>query len=52
MAAISRHRLERPIQPVIVNNQDFVAMKEEEPAFYAQVQRGIVLWREEDELGT
>jgi predicted nucleotidyltransferase len=50
MAAISHHRSERRIQPVIVNNQEFAAMKEREPAFYAQVQRGIVLWRGEDEL--
>jgi predicted nucleotidyltransferase len=50
MAAISHHRFERPIQPVIVNNQEFVVMKEAEPSFYAQVQRGIVLWRDQDEL--
>ena len=50
MAAISHHRFERLIQPVIVNNQEFVVMKEGEPGFYAQVQRGIVLWRDQDEL--
>jgi predicted nucleotidyltransferase len=50
MAVISRHRFERLIQPVIVNNQEFVAIKEEEPSFYAQVQRGTVLWRDQDEL--
>jgi predicted nucleotidyltransferase len=52
MAAVNHHRSERRIQPVVVNNQEFVAMKEGEPAFYAQVQRGIVLWRDEDELAT
>ncbi len=52
IAAISHHRSHRRIQPVVVNNQELAAMKEQEPAFYAQVQRGIVLWRVEDELAT
>jgi len=44
MAAISHCPLDRPIQPVVVNNQELAAMKQAEPAFYAQAQRGIVLW--------
>jgi len=49
MTAISHRRFDRPIQPVVMNNQELVAMKQEEPAFYAQVRRGIVLWEAMDE---
>jgi predicted nucleotidyltransferase len=52
MAVISHHGIDRPIQPVIVTNQELAALKANEPAFYAQVQRGIVLWTEENELAT
>ena len=52
MAAIGHFSSDRRIQPVVVSNQEFAAMKEREPAFYAQVQRGIVLWRVENELAT
>jgi hypothetical protein len=41
-----------PIQPVIANNQELAALKERDPAFYKQIQRGIVLWEANDELGT
>jgi predicted nucleotidyltransferase len=50
MALISHCRFDRPIQPVVMNNQELVALKQEEPAFYTQVQRGIVLWEAMDEL--
>jgi hypothetical protein len=50
MKIISRHSFKRPIQPVVLNNQELAAMKEQEAAFYVQVQRGIVLWKVEDEL--
>jgi DNA-binding transcriptional ArsR family regulator len=50
MKIISRHGFKRPIQPVVLNNQELAAMKEQEAAFYVQVQRGIVLWKVEDEL--
>jgi len=50
MAAVSHSDFDRPVQPIIVNNQELAAMKQAEPAFYAQVQRGIVLWETTDEL--
>ena len=50
MTAISHFRFDRPIQPVVVNGQELAAMKQEDPAFYAQVKRGIVLWETIDEL--
>ncbi len=50
MAVISHHHFERPVRPVIANSQELAAMKENEPAFYAQIQRGIVLWEAMDEL--
>lgn len=52
MAVISHRRLDRAIQPVVANNQEWAGMKQEEPAFYAQVQRGIVLWEAIDELAS
>ncbi|RLC67168.1 MAG: hypothetical protein DRI48_02995 [Chloroflexi bacterium] len=52
MAVISHCRLDRPIQPVVMNNQELAALKHEEPTFYAQVQRGIVLWETIDELAS
>jgi DNA-binding transcriptional ArsR family regulator len=50
MTAIRHCRFDRPIQSVVLNTQQMAAMKQEEPAFYAQVQRGIVLWEAMDEL--
>jgi hypothetical protein len=50
MTVISHCRFDRPIQPVVMNNQELAALKQEEPAFYAQVQRGIVLWEVTDQL--
>jgi DNA-binding transcriptional ArsR family regulator len=50
MAAIRRYHSGRPIQPVVVNTQGLIALKEREAAFYNQVQRGIVLWEAVDEL--
>lgn len=47
---IRQHSLDRAVQPVIVNSQELATLKEREPAFYAQVQRGIVLWESTDEL--
>jgi len=35
-----------------MNHQELATMKQEEPAFYAQVQRGIVLWEAMDELAS
>jgi hypothetical protein len=52
MAAIRHFRFARRIQPVVVNNQELAAMRQEEPAFYAQVKRGIVLWEAIDELAS
>jgi len=52
MAAISHCRFDRPTQPVVMNNQELVVMKQEESAFYAQVQRGIVLWEAMNELAS
>jgi hypothetical protein len=44
MAAISHCHFDQRTQPVVVNNQELAAMRQEKPAFYAQVKRGIVLW--------
>jgi len=52
MAVISHRRFDRPIQPLVMNHQELATMKQEEPAFYAQVQRGIVLWEAMDELAS
>ena len=50
MTAIRRSRFDQPIQPIIVSNQELAMLKDKEPAFYAQVQRGITLWEAIDEL--
>ena len=52
MTVVSHCHSERPIQPVVMNNQGLAALKQEEPAFYAQVQRGIVLWEAMNELAS
>jgi DNA-binding transcriptional ArsR family regulator len=52
MALISHNRLERPVQPVVVSNQELATLKQNDSAFYEQVQRGIVLWEAVDELAT
>ena len=50
MAEISHCHFDRQIQAVVVNNQELAKLKQEEPAFYMQVQRGIVLWETISEL--
>jgi hypothetical protein len=40
------------VQPVVVNSQELAAIKQEEPAFHAQVKRGIVLREAIDELAS
>jgi DNA-binding transcriptional ArsR family regulator len=50
--AIRHCRFDRPLQPVVMNNQEMAAMKQEDLAFYTQLQRGIVLWEAMDELAT
>ena len=50
--AIRHCRFDRPLQPVVKNNQEMAAMKQEDLAFYTQLQRGIVLWEAMDELAT
>ena len=49
LAAIRDHT-NRPIQSTVVDQQELVALKEREAAFYAQVQRGIALWEGTDGL--
>lgn len=48
IAMISQADLGRPVQPVIVNNQEFITMKENDHAFYDRVQQGIMLWDSEE----
>jgi DNA-binding transcriptional ArsR family regulator len=50
--AIRSLQVDWPIQPVVANNQELAALKEGDPAFYKQIQRGIVLWEANHELGT
>ena len=52
MKIISRYRMNLPIQPVVLNNQELVESKEKDAAFHAQVKRGIVIWEANNELGT
>jgi DNA-binding transcriptional ArsR family regulator len=52
MTLISHNRLERPVQPVIVSNQELATMKQHDRAFYDQVQQGMVLWETVDGLAT
>lgn len=52
IAIISRNNLDRPVQPVIISNQELATMKQNDRAFYEQVRQGIVLWEAGDELAT
>lgn len=49
LEALRHSEMGTRIQPVIVNSQELVALKEAEPAFYGQIQRGIRLWETGDE---
>jgi predicted nucleotidyltransferase len=51
ITALSQFSIGRRIQPMVVDNQELAALKEKETPFYAQVQKGIVLWEATDELG-
>jgi len=48
---VSSFFLGRTIQPVIVVPTQWFALREKEKVFYDEVDRGIVLWEESDELG-
>ena len=47
--ALRRSEMGARIQPVIVNSQELVELKEAEPAFYRQIQCGVHLWEMSDE---
>jgi len=51
MSVISRYQATLPIQPVILNNQEWVESKEKDATFYTQVKRGIAIWEADDEPG-
>lgn len=51
MKTIGRYGMKLPVQPVVMNNQELVEMKEKDAAFHAQVKRGMVVWEANDELG-
>ncbi len=48
---VGRYRMRLPVQPVVMNNQELVEMKEKDAAFHAQVKRGLALWEANNELG-
>jgi len=52
LEALRRFEMGARVQPVIVNSQELVALKEAEPAFYGQIQRGIRLWEMGDGQAT
>lgn len=52
MKIIGRYKMSLPVQPVVMNNQELVEMKEKDAAFHAQVKRGMVIWEANNELGT
>lgn len=49
--ALREYRSSHSLQAMVVDNQEFVVLQDRDTAFYAQVQRGIVLWEQIDELG-
>lgn len=51
-AVLRESRTERALQAVIADIQELAEFKERDAAFYAEIQRGIVLWDAGDELGT
>lgn len=51
-AVVRENRMERALQVVIADLQELVELKERDATFYAEIQRGLVLWEAEDELGT
>jgi predicted nucleotidyltransferase len=50
MALIGHSNLDRLVRPVVINNQELAAMKQNDHTFYQQVQQGIVLWEATDEV--
>lgn len=52
IATLNRHPCDRPIQSIVMNHQELAVMKQEDAAFYAQIQRGILLWEAADELAS
>ena len=46
---IQNSKLSRKIKPVVKNFLEWVEMKEKDKFFYEEIEKGIVLWEEEDE---
>jgi len=42
-------RFDRKIQPVIVNSDDLIRLKEQDKAFFDEMKKGVILWDENNE---
>ena len=42
-------RFDRKIQPVIVNSDDLIRLKEQDKAFFNEMKKGVILWDENNE---
>lgn len=51
-AVLRENRTGRALQAVIADLQELAELKEKDAAFYAEIQRGLVLWEAADGLGT
>ena len=46
---IKKNKLGKKIQAIIRNSTQFIKMEKEEPIFWAEIDRGIILWESKDE---
>lgn len=44
ITVIGKHDFDRPINPAIVDYQEFIALEMQDPVFYQEVMKGIELW--------
>lgn len=49
---LRENQVGRMLQAIVVDLQELGELKEKDSAFYAEIQRGLVLWEAKDELGT
>lgn len=46
---IKKSRIARKIQAVIIDSTEFIKLKEKDKAFYQEINKGIILWDEQNE---
>jgi predicted nucleotidyltransferase len=46
---LKKARTDRKLRPIVISPRELLMLKEKDPAFYGEINKGIILWREKNE---